>query len=94
MSRRVKSVARVFLAIAFGLIMSMTLGLVVCYFGGEHACNDLIWPATMVLGTGFEGQLMAFAATLLFLAAPLMFGIWFVMDRWGPLRDSDSNFPR
>jgi hypothetical protein len=43
----------------------------------------------MIVGTGFEGQLLAAAATMLVIAAVIAIASWFLFDKWGPLK-SDS----
>jgi hypothetical protein len=40
----------------------------------------------MILGTGFEGQLMAAGATVLFFAVVIGAISWFVLWNWGPLK--------
>lgn len=91
MKRRGKSLRRFFVATVFGLVLSFGLTVGTCYLGGDHACQNLIWPAVMVLGTGFEGQLLAAAATFLAIATVLTIASWFALEKWGPLRADSAS---
>ena len=86
MTPRAKSALRLVAATSCGLIGSMGLNVGICYFGGDHACGDLIWPAAMILGTGFEGGLLALAATILAITVGLGTGFWLAFGYFGPLK--------
>jgi hypothetical protein len=86
MSKLLKSGLRFCVTSLLGLLLSVALGVGICYFGGDHACRNFIWPAVLILGSGFEGQLVALAATLLFLAVPFALAMWFSLGKWGPLK--------
>jgi len=91
MSNRLKSGLRFSITILLGLLLSLGFGAGICYFGGDHACSNFIWPAVLILGTGFEGQSLALAATLLFLAVPFGLAVWFSLGKWGPLKRIESD---
>jgi len=81
-----KSALRFIAAMSCGLVVSASLDFAICRFGGDEACRNLIWPAAMILGTGFEGQLLAWVVTTLTVAVFLSLAFWLLLGKWGPLR--------
>jgi hypothetical protein len=77
MTPRVNLFLRVTAAAFSGLVVSTGVNFAICRFGGDQACRNLIWPAAVILGTGFEGQLFAWGVTALFTAA--LFGLGFFL---------------
>ena len=67
-----------------GLLLGIILPVAVCT--ASNGCDTLVKPAAFLLQTGFEGGLVALAATCVFLWVIFGICIWFVLRKWGPFR--------
>jgi hypothetical protein len=86
MRPRVRLALRLVLAIFCGFIFSVGVNFAICRFGGDEVCRGLMWPAATILGTGFEGQLLAWAAMTLAMAVLWSAGFYFLLRKAGPVK--------
>jgi hypothetical protein len=86
MSPRVRLALRLVLAVFFGFVVSVGVNFAICHFGEDDICRDLMWPAAVVLGTGFEGQLFAWAGITLAMAVLWSVGFYFLLRKAGPVK--------
>jgi len=86
MRPRVKLALRLVLAGFFGFVVSVGVNFAICHFGGDDVCRGLMWPAAVILGTGFEGQLFAWAAMTFAMAILWSMGFYFLLRMIGPVR--------
>jgi hypothetical protein len=76
---------RSLVSIVAGLLLGVSIPVGGC-FASYDACEALTKPAVLILQTGFEGGLVALAATCLFLWVVFSICIWFILRKWGPFR--------
>jgi hypothetical protein len=75
---------RSLVSIVAGLLLGIIVAVAACIAG--NGCDMLVKPAAFLLQTGFEGGLVALAATCLFLWVIFGVCLWFVLRKWGPFR--------